>query len=296
MRSSGSKHASRVIKEDIFSWPQVGTLPSGPRVLAVTSGKGGVGKTSLAVNLGVILAAAGNRVLIFDADLGLANAEVLLGISPPRTLYDCLQGKATIRDIICPGPAGVGLISGGSGFMEMANLSDKLLKELMDSLQVLDREADYVIVDTAAGISKHVLAFVAAVEELIMVVTPEPTSLTDAYSLTKIIAKYNLHQQVQLVINKAAGRREALETLHKFKHVCTCFLNLPINYLGYIPEDSAVPEAIKAQEPITLYRAGSPAAKHIVEICTQISGSREDNTPRQGLKGFAGKLIRLIRR
>lgn len=268
-----------------------------PCIMAITSGKGGVGKTSLTVNLAISLSQAGKRVVIFDADLGLANAEVLMGINPPLSLYDCLKGRAQIKDIIIPGPAGVKLISGGSGFMELANLSDEHLQNLMNSLQVLDNEADFIIVDTAAGISKNVLAFAAAVEELVLVITPEPTSMTDAYSLAKIVSKYGLHSRIHIVVNRVSGPREAAEVLHKFKNVCTRFLSISINYLGYILEDHSVPEAIKVQEPLFLYKASTPAAKCILKISDNIRrGFKEGGEPRLGINEFANKLVRLFRR
>jgi len=268
-----------------------------PRIMAITSGKGGVGKTSIAVNLAISLAQASHKVVIFDADLGLANAEILMGISPPLTLYDCLKGRAEIKDILIPGPAGVKLVSGGSGFVELANLSDKMLQHIMDSLQVIDNEADFIIVDTAAGISKNVLAFTAAVEELVLVITPEPTSMTDAYSLAKIVSRYNLHNKINIIINRVAGTMEAAETLRRFNNVCNHFLNLKLDYLGYIPEDRSVPKAIKAQEPLLLHSTSSPATKCMIKISENILNDQQEHIKqRLGMREFANKLVRLFRR
>ncbi len=268
-----------------------------PRIIAVASGKGGVGKTSTTVNLAISLAHAGKKVVIFDADLGLANAEILMGISPPLTLYDCLKGRAQIKDILVPGPEGVRLISGGSGFIELAHLKDQMLQDLMDSLQVLDNEADFIFIDTAAGISKNVLAFAAAAGELVLVLTPEPTSIADAYSLAKIVSRYGLHDNIHLIINRVSTPGEAADTLKRFKSVCTHFLSISISYLGYIYEDRSVPEAIKAQNPLLLHREKSPAAKCIARISININDkSLDDNEANSGIMEFANKLVRLFRR
>ncbi|MCF8021704.1 MAG: MinD/ParA family protein [Clostridiales bacterium] len=285
----------RVIKGSNYDSSQPGTTT--PRIITVTSGKGGVGKTSLSVNLGISLAKAGNEVVIFDADLGLANVEVISGLAPPLNLYDCLQGRADIKDIITPGPAGVKIISGGSGFSELANLSSSSLQNLTDSLGILDDEADFIIIDTAAGISKNVLAFVASVKELILVLTPEPTSITDAYSIAKVISKYSLHSEINVIINRAAGQKDAGQTLMKFERACLNFLGLSVNYLGYVPEDKTVFEAIKAQVPLLIYKANSPAAKCIPKIGDNLSNKcNEDLSVNTGIREFTGKLARLFRR
>ncbi len=295
------------VKEWIFKQPPVikqsindenpAKFPEKPRIIAIASGKGGVGKTSTTVNLAISLAKAGNKVVIFDADLGLANAEILMGITPPYNLYDCLKGHAEIKDILVPGPEGISLISGGSGFAELAHLKDEILQDLMDSLQVLDDEADFIFIDTAAGISKNVLAFAAAADELILVVTPEPTSITDAYSLAKIVSKYGLHNEIHLIVNRVSTSGEAANVLHRFQNVCNNFLSLSTNYLGYILEDRSVSEAIKAQNPLISYRVNSPAAKCITRISININNqSLDNNEANSGIMEFAKKLVRLFRR
>lgn len=291
------KQRPHVIKREKDEDEPLTTIQGKPRIIAVASGKGGVGKTSTTVNMAISLSRLGKKVVIFDADLGLANAEILMGITPPYTLYDCLKGRVKIKDILVPGPEGISLISGGSGFVELAHLNDEMLQNLMDSLQVLDKEADFIFIDTAAGISKNVLAFIAAAEELLLVLTTEPTSITDAYSLAKIVSKYGLHNEVHLVINRVSTSGEAVNVYNRFENVCKNFLSLSINYLGCIYEDRSVPEAIKAQSPLISYRVNSPAAKCISRISTRISDkSFATKDANSGILGFANKLVRLFRR
>lgn len=270
----------------------------GARVIAVSSGKGGVGKTSLVVNLGITLAAMGKRVVIFDADLGLANAEVLMGITPPNTLFDCLYGGKDIEDIIIPGPCGVKLVSGGSGFLELANLDSARRQQLIESLSYFDREADFLIIDTGAGISKNVLGFVAAANEVIVVVTPEPTSLTDAYSLIKVLAMFKVHSEVMLVINRAGDEREAVRTAQRIEKVVGQFLQISVNSIGWIEEDRMVSQAVKDQEPFSMFFPNSPAAQSITRVARYlITGQQQGGTwsaPGSGARGFIRRLAKLF--
>lgn len=265
-----------------------------PRIIAVTSGKGGVGKTNLAVNLGLAMASLGREVIIFDADLGMANAEILLGVHPPYTLYDCIYKNRDITEVICPAPGGVKIISGGSGLLGLANLDDINQRRLMDSLQVLNNMADFILIDTGAGISKNVLAFLAAAEEVIVVVVPEPTSLTDSYGLIKVLAKYNLHREVSLVVNRARNGTEAIQTAKKIDQVADRFLDLKVNYLGFIPEDQAVNESVRRQEPFSVYAKQSGPARSVLNIARALTGEDAPKKTRQGLTGFAQKLVQLF--
>ncbi len=266
------------------------------RVIAVSSGKGGVGKTSLVVNLSITLAAMGQRVVLFDADLGLANAEVLMGITPHRTLFDCLYGDKDLEDIIIPGPYGVRLISGGSGFLELANLDSARRQQIIESLSYFDRETDFLIIDTGAGISKNVLGFVAAAGEVIVVVTPEPTSLTDAYSLIKVLAMFKVHPEVMLVVNRAGDEREAVRTAQKIEKVVGQFLQIRVNSIGWIIEDKTVGRAVRDQEPFSMFSPHSPASQSISRIARYlVTGQRQSWVPSApGVRGFVQRLARLF--
>ncbi len=283
-------------------WPSRGsqkTIPeieiteqstAGPRAIAVSSGKGGVGKTSISINLALCLAKMGFRVAVFDADLGMANAEVMLGLAPPYSLYDVLFGNKSLDDITVLGPGGISIISGGSGFLEMANLDQDRRQKLIGMLNMANNHYDFLLFDTAAGINKNVLGFVAAAGEVIVVATPEPTSLTDAYALIKVLSCFKVHSEVHIVINRAANQLEARRTLERLQFTVGRFLNTRINNLGWIPEDKMVSRAIKSQNPFFLARPNSAASRGVAGI----AGRLTNTTPLIQGKGVWGKLVSLF--
>ncbi|OAT79921.1 MinD/ParA family protein [Desulfotomaculum copahuensis] len=268
--------------------------PAGARVLAVASGKGGVGKSNLTVNLGLALAALEQRVIILDADLGLANVEVLLGVTPPVNLFDCLYRGRDIHDALVPAPGGVRFISGGSGFLELANLDQQRRSQLVASLAQLDGEADFLLIDTGAGISKNVLAFLAAAGEVIVVITPEPTSLTDGYALIKVLSRFRSHREVLLAVSRAAGGAEARETARRVEAAAGRFLDIGVRYLGAIYEDRAVNRAVRAQRPFMLAEPRSRPARAVADMAGQLlTGRREEAAVRRpGINGFFSRLAR----
>jgi len=261
-------------------------------VIAVASGKGGVGKTNLVVNLAVELKRRGYRVAVFDADLGMANAEVLLGLVPKYTLYDYLFYGRRIEEIITTSPQGVQVISGGSGFLELANLDPAARQKLGQGLQELDYKFDFVLVDTGAGISKNVLGFVAAAGEVIVVITPEPTSLTDAYGLIKVLAKYHVHDEIMVVVNRAADEREAEHTYQRLELTADRFLQVRLMNLGSIPEDLSVVQAVKNQQPFTIMTPSAAASRSLDKIANRLVTGAEAEPA--GWQGFFGKLMRLF--
>lgn len=271
-------------------------------VIAVTSGKGGVGKTSLVVNMGLILAQRNQRTVIVDADLGLANVEVLLGLVPPYSVHDLLFGHKTIEDILVNGPFNLKIIAGGLDFQELANLEQSQRARLIDALSFFQDKSDFILIDTGAGISRNVLGYVAAAEEVVVVVTPEPTSLTDAYSLIKVLAKFEIHERVFLVVNQAVNEQEALLTAEKITFVANKFLpNIKINYLGFIGRESIVSEAVKSQNPFVLMYPSSQATKSMAQITTNfitLLGKDDHNlvlSKRGGVRVFIQKLVKLFR-
>jgi flagellar biosynthesis protein FlhG len=263
-RTGQSYYHNNVLKNESGFW--------GPKAIAVASGKGGVGKTSITVNLALCLAKMGNRVTVFDADLGLANAEVLLGIIPPYSLFEVLYGGMTLEEIAVQGPYGIRIISGGSGFLEMANLDRTRRQQLLRMFNQFVSKDEIVLIDTSAGINKNVLGFVAAAEEVIVIVTPEPTSLTDAYALIKILANFKLHSEVNIIVNRAVDRQEAMRTLSRISTATGRFLDIKINFLGWIPEDKSVSQAVKNQQPYFLTNQNSPASRSIAGIAEYLVG------------------------
>ena len=211
------------------------------RVITVTSGKGGVGKSSLAVNLAIDFARLGKKVIIFDADFGLANIEIMLGIRPPYNLADLMFRGKNLEDIIVEGPEGIGFISGGSGIQELTMLSRDQIIYLTQKLFQLDKLADIIIIDTGAGIADSVIEFVAASSEVLLVVTPEPTSITDAYALLKTLnrkTEFSIkNSRIRVVANRISQPNEGPELFEKLSIVSEKFLDIPLEYLGSIPQD-----------------------------------------------------------
>ena len=262
------------------------------RVITVTSGKGGVGKTHLTANLGISLANKGKSVLLLDADIGMANIDVLMGIVPEYSLYDVFEGSKTLDEILIPCPSGVNLIPGGVGFSQLAYLSKMEKKHVEEGLGQIVYEHDFILIDTGAGLSRNVLAFIAASNEVIVVVTPEPTSITDAYSLIKAISRFKLNNNIHLVINMVMGGEEAAETADKIINVVKLFLGTNINILGYIQTDNAVVKAVKKQTPFLLMYPNSTASRQIVDIAGNLIMNK--GLDRFAKDGFVKKLLRFF--
>jgi flagellar biosynthesis protein FlhG len=258
---------------------------AGARVVVVTSGKGGVGKTNIAVNLALALSRKGLRVLIFDADFGLANVDVILGVTPAYDLAHVVRHRGDIRDAVCDGPYGVRFISGGSGVHELIRLSAGQLAVLMDNLLQLDDMADVVLLDTGAGVSDHILSMVGAAQEVVVVTTPEPTSIMDAYALIKFLtARAEGGPRVRLVVNRADSEGEAADTLRKVAAVVRLYLRTEIEELGFVLSDPAVSKAVRLQRPFVLSFPQSAAARNIETLAWRFMGTEPERRP--GLRAF----------
>lgn len=245
-------------------------------VITVTSGKGGVGKSNISVNLAIQLHKLGKRVIILDADFGLANVEVMFGIRPSYSLADLMFKNKDLKDIICPGPRGIGIISGGSGIQEMANLTKYQIDNLTSKLYELDELADIIIIDTGAGISDAVLEFVVNSTEVVLVATPEPTSITDAYALLKTVNKredYDKSKPVRMITNRVESAKEGKELFHKLDVVVNRFLDVNIEYLGAVPQDSNVSKAVMRQVPFSIAYPNTLAALAVGEIAEKLLGN-----------------------
>ena len=266
------------------------------RIIAVTSGKGGVGKTCFTINCGIALSQLGYRVLIIDADFGLSNVDVMLGIMPKYSLFHVIDREKRIEDVITNGPCGIKFISGGSGIWELINLSPQELEEFIGLFERLDSMADIILIDTGAGISDRILRMVLAANEVIIITTPEPTAITDAYALVKSAVAISRDVTFRLVINRAESRREAEKVMDNFIRVSERFLNIRPEPLGYVPYDEAVPKATKQQKPFIIEHPKSHAARQLSDIAyALIAPAQEDNKELMGIKGYIYQLVNFIR-
>lgn len=267
------------------------------KVITVTSGKGGVGKSSLTVNLAIQLSRMGKKVVIFDADIGLANIEIMLGVRPEYNLADLMYRGKSIRDIVTYGPENIGFISGGSGINELTYLSKDQIYHLVHKLKELDQMADVILVDTGAGIGDIVLEFVAASEDILLVATPEPTSITDAYALLKSlnrrVGERSGKTTVKLIANQIHGEKEAMELFEKFGLVVEKFLDLSVEYYGSIPYDRDMQKAIMLQAPVSISLPNSKAAKSLQIIANKLNDSVQNETESVGIVRLFSKLFRM---
>ena len=256
-----------------------------PKAIAIGSGKGGVGKTNLAVNLAIALARRGVRVVLVDADLGLANVDVVLGLNPPYTLDHVVRGERTIREVLVGGPLEIQILPGASGLPEMADLQPAKRKHLLQELEALEKEADILLIDAAPGIGKQVLSFLLASDEVLIVTTPEPTAVTDAYALVKLLYRYPSCPEVRLVVNMARDLRDAHEVAFKLGLVAHHYLGRWVSLAGAVPLDPNLPVAVRRQVPLVLSHPSSPASRAIADLAEVLLGIR----PGRGA-GWAARL------
>lgn len=267
------------------------------RVITVTSGKGGVGKTSISINLAIQLSKMGKRVVVFDADFGLANIEVMLGVRPQYNLADMMFRGKDLTDIITQGEEGISFISGGSGIQELASMNREQVMFLTSRLIALDKYADIVIVDTGAGISDSVLEFVLASTEVLLVATPEPTSITDAYALLKALNRkeefVKEDTSIKMISNRVRNDAEGQNLFEKMSVVSDKFLHIPITYLGPVPMDEQISKAVMRQKPVSVINPDAPSAKAIKQIAEKLLELEpEEITEKRGMFQLFSNLIR----
>ena len=260
------------------------------RVISVTSGTGGVGKSNTSVNIALQFQRQGKRVIIFDADFGLANIEVMFGIIPKYNLGDLMFKGKELKEIITPGPEGVGFISGGSGIAKLVNLDKEQIKRLVGKLSELDELADVIIIDTGAGISSSVMEFLVASPETILVTTPEPASITDSYALLKALSMNEDYSpekcKVKLIANRVGKKEEGQNLYEKLSAVSSRFLNIELEYLGAIPFDNNITKAVMTQEPVSLKYPGSVSSKCYEDIVNILENKEISSHNNIGVRNF----------
>lgn len=261
------------------------------KIITVTSGKGGVGKSNFVVNLAISLQNKGKKVLIFDADLGMGNDDVLMGLYPKNNIFDIIFTGLEIKDIIVEGTNGVSLIPAGSALNKAQELEESEKKIFLEKLETLD-QYDYILMDTGAGVNKDVLSFIAASEELIIVTTPEPTSLTDGYSLIKATDHYKLQTKAKIIVNKAFTKEEGEETYNKFNRAVSKFLKIDVEYLGCILEDKKLVQSVRQQKPFIVLYPNCDAAKDIENIAMKLIGQEVSSL--EGAKGLFKRLFNIF--
>jgi flagellar biosynthesis protein FlhG len=263
-----------------------------PIVLSVTSGKGGVGKTSISINLALSLERMGRRCVILDADLGLANVDVMLGLTPERNLFHVFHEGVSLRDILYPTDYGFSILPASSGVSEMLSLSTGQKLELLEAMDVLEDEIDYLIVDTGAGINDSVLYFNLAAQERLLVVTPEPTSLTDAYALIKVLKIRHGMDRFHVLINKAENERAAKDIFVKLHNACDHFLGgISLNPMGSIPLDPKAGQAVIRQQPFCSIFPDSKACRAVQAVAGNLSRWKPQEHLDGNIKFFWKKLL-----
>lgn len=260
------------------------------KIIAVTSGKGGVGKTNIATNLGIAYAKMGKKVIVIDADLGLANVNVMLNIIPQYNLYHVIKRQKTMAEIVMSTDYGIKLIAGASGFSKIANMGEDERSAFIKEMYTLS-EADIIIIDTSAGVSKNVVSFLLAADEVIVITTTEPTAITDAYGIIKIIATEvdNIDLNLKLVVNRVNNSGDGKKIADRMIQIASQFLNLKIEYLGFIYQDAVVEQSVLRQTPFYVYAPKSKASACIRHIVYRLekTGYKESG----GIAGFLKKLF-----
>lgn len=263
------------------------------KIITVTSGKGGVGKSNFVVNLGITLQKMGKSVLIFDADVGMGNDDVLMGFLPKYNIYDIIFNDMEIQEVIIKGPYGIKLLPGGSGVNRIEEIGEAQRERFLHKLAAL-KEFDFILMDTGAGINKSVLGFIHCCDELIIITTPEPTSLTDAYSLVKAVTHFKIKSTAKVIINRVMDYKEGEITFNKFNNAASKFLNISMQHLGSIKEDRKLIQAVRQQKPFVITYPNCEAAEDIRKVALELCGSSNGNEKRTGIQGLFKKIFNVF--
>ncbi|MDR2935240.1 MAG: MinD/ParA family protein [Candidatus Adiutrix sp.] len=271
-----------------------GAAPKKPvRVITITSGKGGVGKSNLTLALALALSSLGRRVLVWDADLGLANIDLLLGLKPTANIHDLLDGTKTLSEIIAQGPGGLKILPAASGIMELGALSESQKQRLLSEFDDWDEALDFLLIDTSAGLGTNVIYFNLAAQESIVVVSGEPTSITDAYALIKVLSTCYQQNNFYILPNMVANEKEAKNVFGLLSSVADRHLSVSLRLLGFVPQDPAVVTAVRTQTPFFLAAPTSEASRRVLEIAQRILANPPDLMAEGGLSFFLNRLAGL---
>ncbi len=284
----------QLIESQNYKWTKrrklMNTSQRSTQVISVTSGKGGVGKTTSTINLGLALVQSGHRVLLLDADLGLANINIMLGFKPQKTIDDIIKGTATLEDIIVSHHSGIDIIPATSGVYEVTNLEDDAKRALLEAFEGLYGAYDYLLIDTSAGIGSNVLYFNIASEKVLVVLDPEPTSITDAYALIKVLSQEGV-TNFEVLVNRAPLGSDGREVFKKLLTATDRFLNVQVNFLGSIQDDSSVVESIMRQSPLLNLYPSTRASRDYVRVAKKIESLPRTAKVRGGLQFFFESLV-----
>lgn len=273
------------------SLPQKAEQPTS--VYSITSGKGGVGKTAVTANLAYVLASMGKRVLILDADLGLANIDVVFGISPNFNLNHFFTGEQELQEIMVDGPMGIKILPAGSGIQNFTNLDSQQKMRLLDGLDAMQNHFDFVLIDTEAGISENVTYFNTAAQEILVITTPEPTAITDAYALMKLLSTQYHEKHFNLVVNQIVNEDDALDVYRKLTMVSNRYLDISIDYLGSIPDDRQMVDSIRKQKVISELHPASKITTAFRQLASRICSEPTQASPKGNLQFFWKKLLHI---
>jgi flagellar biosynthesis protein FlhG len=291
LRTLRKKDRASIVNAGNLSAQKNYSSQHGVRMISVTSGKGGVGKTNIAANLAYLLARMNQKTMVLDADAGLANIDVILGINSPYNLLHVLNGERTLAETMVEGPGGIKILPSASGIPEMTDLSRGQKLTLIDELNSLNETLDFIFIDTGAGISSNVMYFNMAAKEIIVVTSPEPTALTDAYALIKVLYQRHAKRRFRLVINMVRNPAEAKEVYERLSHATDHFLNLTIEYLGYVLLDEKVREAVRQQKAVAEIYPNSPATRCLTKIVEKLCSEIPEENENGSIKFFWESII-----
>jgi flagellar biosynthesis protein FlhG len=261
------------------------------RTIAVTSGKGGVGKTNVTANLAIAMRKLGNEVLVFDADLGLSNIDVLLNLAPKYNIQHVVSGEKSLKEVIVEGPHGIKILPASSGVQELTELDELQRLRLLEEFDAYDGGIDTLLVDTGAGISANVAFFCLASQEIVVVTSPEPIALTDAYALIKVLFTRYQEKNFRVLVNSAKDAEEAFEVYRKLSVAAERFLNISLDYLGFIPVDDSIQKAVRRQRAFSDIYPGCKASISLQEIALKLNEDRPGRV-KGTLQFFLGSLLK----